>query len=117
MHTFDQLKDKDSKALNLLLDELSAQLDDKLPKTGSNADKVERILEAQDRLKQLPDAGTEASEEPKPRSKNKTYRVSSVSKRGFFRCGLFFPHEGVVVELNSYQLKRIREEKRLVIEE
>ncbi|WP_299734000.1 HI1506-related protein [uncultured Endozoicomonas sp.] len=50
------------------------------------------------------------------KKKKTSLTVKAKSKNGFYRCGLFFPHEGVEVELTSEQLERIKVEPNLIIE-
>lgn len=51
------------------------------------------------------------------KKKTTSLTVKAKSKNGFYRCGLFFPQEGVEVELTSDQLERIKAEPNLIIEE
>lgn len=154
MATKEQLQTLSAKQLNARLDELSEKTGEKLPKNGSNEDKIERILTAQERLalnnpddSDSADQGDSSNDRPvspgmggippsawsatgetsgsgaetkgsgSKAQTEKNVRVNAVSENGFYRCGLFFPHEGIEVELTDEQLARIKADPNLVIQD
>lgn len=133
MQTKEQLQALSAKQLNTRLDELSEKTGEKLPKSGSNEDKVERILTAQERLAlDKPDDSDSADQSDSSNDSLVTpettelkaqtvtgYRISAVAESGFFRCGKFFPHEGRDIaadQLSDNELATLRAEKNLTVE-
>lgn len=111
MQTKEELQALSSKQLNEKLDELAKTIGEKLPKSGTNEEKIERVLTAQE-MAELDGKSSEGNED-----KSNTYQVSSVSKGGFWRCGIHFAYEGAEVALTDEQLERVRAEKHLIIKE
>lgn len=138
MLTRDQLEKGTAAELNAALDVLSKVIGEKLPKNGTNADKVNRILEAQQRVEAMasddqesghadgeeqptPDAGikdsapTTAATAATPTS----YRIRALSTQGFYRCGKFWPYEGREIaadQLSDKELTTLTAEKQLTVE-
>ncbi|WP_330925247.1 HI1506-related protein [Candidatus Sororendozoicomonas aggregata] len=50
----------------------------------------------------------------------RVYTISAVAEAGFYRCGLFFPHEGRQIsgdDLSDKQLAQLKAEPNLVVSE
>ena len=82
--------------------------------------KASKPEEKKPAAEQLPPAGDDSATGNPPTDQGKTLTIKAVAEAGFYRCGMFFPHEGrtlSVDDLSERQLDQLRAEPNLVVAE